>query len=283
MPQVRNTREVGARVERLLGDLSTTADPVVAEKAEELARSLVELYGAGLERMVEIVAERPGGADTVAAFADDVFVASLLVLHDLHPVPVTDRVQRALDGVRPYLGSHAGGVDFLGIDEHGVARLALQGSCDGCPSSLVTVKLAIERAIIEAAPELTGIEVEGVVAEEPRQKLLQIQPYRAEPAWHALPDLGEVPVGAVRAVRVEAVELVVGRVDGHLYAYRDACPACGSALSTGQLDGVELACPACQRRFDIERAGRGLGDAGGAHLDPVPLVTEGERVKVALS
>ena len=57
----------------------------------------------------------------VRALADDVVVGSLLVLHDLHPDDVDTRIQAALDRVRPYLGSHAGGIDYLGVDEEGVA------------------------------------------------------------------------------------------------------------------------------------------------------------------
>jgi Fe-S cluster biogenesis protein NfuA/nitrite reductase/ring-hydroxylating ferredoxin subunit len=231
----------------------------------------------------------------VAAFAADDFVASLLILHDLHPVAVQDRVQAALDGVRPYLGSHAGGVDFLGIDGAGVAQLALQGSCDGCPSSLVTVKLAIERAIMDAAPELTGIEVEGVVEEKPAGPTLhQIRPYQpaseptpaasvVEPGWFALPDLSGLPPGAALGVQVEGVPLAVCRVDGRLYAYRDGCPECGSALAGGRLDGPTLTCPGCGDRYDVQLAGRGAGVNGDTpHLDPVPLVGDDRQATVAL-
>ena len=79
---------------------------------------------------------------------DDPFVESLLCLHDLHPYSVEERVQRALDGVRPYLKSHEGGVEIARIEDD-VVVLHLQGSCDGCPSSAATVKLAVERAILE--------------------------------------------------------------------------------------------------------------------------------------
>ncbi len=78
----------------------------------------------------------------LAAVADDPQVEGLLLLHDLHPLDVDARIQRALDRVRPYLGSHAGGVEYLGVTD-GVARLRLEGSCHGCPSSTVTVQLAI--------------------------------------------------------------------------------------------------------------------------------------------
>ena len=77
----------------------------------------------------------------------DPLVESLLLLHDLHPLDVDTRIQRALDRVRPYLGSHAAGVEYLGVGPDGVARLRLEGSCHGCPSSTVTVRLAIEGAV----------------------------------------------------------------------------------------------------------------------------------------
>src|SRR6202007_398955 len=102
-----------------------------------------------------------GAVETLAA---DPLIAGLLILHDLHPVPVRDRVLAALDKVRPYLGSHRGGVEFLGIADD-VVQLRLQGSCDGCASSTLTVKTAIEQAIADSAPEIAGVEVEGMVPE----------------------------------------------------------------------------------------------------------------------
>ncbi|WP_103337171.1 NifU family protein [Amycolatopsis sp. CA-126428] len=149
---------VGERIEQLLGEFSG-AD---AELAEDLVHTLLEFYGAGLARIVELA-----GADPVLLerLAEDEHVRGLLVLHDLHPRSTHERVTEALDKVRPYLGSHAGDVEFVGIDD-GVLRLRLQGTCDGCPSSTVTAKYAIERVVREAAPEISDVVVEGVVPEE---------------------------------------------------------------------------------------------------------------------
>jgi Fe-S cluster biogenesis protein NfuA/nitrite reductase/ring-hydroxylating ferredoxin subunit len=285
MARATKTQEAGERVERLLADLGSSADTVVREKAEDLARTLVELYGAGIERVLELVSQRPDGEDIVRSLADDKFVGSLLVLHDLHPVPVTERVQNALDGVRPYLGSHAGGVEFLGIDEAGVAHLALEGSCEGCPSSLVTVKLAIERAIMDAAPELTGLEVEGVVPEKPGPKLHQIGGLtkRPESDWIPLSGFGDLAPGDVRPTDVDGMAIVICRTDGGYYAYRDACSACGSPLAGAVLSGVAIQCPQCSRRYDVQRAGRELEPQGeSSHLDPLPLVADDRGVRVAL-
>jgi len=147
---------VGERIEQLLGEF----DGADAELAEDLVHTLLEFYGAGLARIVEIV-DRP----LLDRLAEDDHVRGLLVLHDLHPRSTHERVTEALDKVRPYLGSHAGDVEFVGIDD-GVLRLRLQGTCDGCPSSTVTAKYAIERVVREAAPEISDVVVEGVVPEE---------------------------------------------------------------------------------------------------------------------
>jgi Fe-S cluster biogenesis protein NfuA len=77
----------------------------------------------------------------------------------------------ALDGVRPYLGLHDGGVELLDVEPSGVVRLRLTGTCDSCPSSQITITDAIERAIAAAAPETTGVEVE---TDEKPAPLLQI-------------------------------------------------------------------------------------------------------------
>jgi Fe-S cluster biogenesis protein NfuA len=165
------------RVEELLDQLDGVADGPARETATALVQALLELYGEGLARVVEHVAERDDGT-LAQALADDDVVAPLLLVHGLHPIPLDARVQGALAEVRPYLESHGGGVELLGIEE-GTVRLALQGSCSGCPSSSVTLKHAVEEAIHKAAPDVTDI----VAEDAPREPaLIQLEVYEACPA-----------------------------------------------------------------------------------------------------
>jgi Fe-S cluster biogenesis protein NfuA len=159
MPEPRNLRQSGERIEQALSELQQSADARTLNLAEELLRLVSELYGAGIERMLEIVQER---AHRVAAdLASDEFVASLLLVLGLHPDPMEARVQEALASVRPFLGQHGGDVELLGIDDElGAVKLRLLGSCDGCPSSAATLQGAVEAAIHEKAPEVTRIVVE---------------------------------------------------------------------------------------------------------------------------
>ncbi len=304
-------RRVGERIEELLsalrssGDQPAPADP--AETAEELVGLLVGLYGEGLEHIVAALAgQGDAGAVILTALTEDPLVESLLLLHDLHPLSVDERVQRALDQVRPYLGSHAGGVQFLGVAD-GVARLRLEGSCHGCPSSTVTVKLAIEGAVLDAAPEVADVVVEGMTT-VPEPALLQIgrrPPEARQPgaheagaheagaqeagaresggpdsSWVALPGIGP-PSSRPLLAPAGDISVLVCAVRGTLYAYRDACAACGSSMADGQLAREELTCPGCGARYNVRLAGQGLDDPS-AHLHPLPLLADSQGVRVAL-
>lgn len=161
MPKQSEFERRMAGIEELVQQLETAADPVTRAASQELVRTLMELHGTAMERMLETIRRNgAAGATIVEQLARDDMVSSVLLLYDLHPVPLEARVHAALEKTRPYLKSHGGNVELLGIDEPGVVRLRMQGSCNGCPSSAVTLKLAIEQAIHEAAPDVTAIVVE---------------------------------------------------------------------------------------------------------------------------
>jgi Fe-S cluster biogenesis protein NfuA/nitrite reductase/ring-hydroxylating ferredoxin subunit len=293
-----NVRQVGDRIEVLLGELRQEAPPQVGGKVEEVIGLLVELYGAGLERILEVVNE---DADTAGPllkrFTDDKFIESLLVLHGIHPVDVDTRIEAALDQARPYLGSHAGGVEYLGVDDDGVAHLKLEGSCHGCPSSTVTVKLTLEQAIAEAAPEVLRVQVEGVAEAPtgPSPSLLQIQTRPgagsngsdsasdAASSWMPVNAVGLLP-GEKRIQLVEGMEVLICSAVGNLYAYRNACASCGASLYDAALLDEALRCSRCGTLYNIRLAGRSVhtSDGSSVHLDPLPLLQDESGWKVAV-
>lgn len=281
MPE-QDLREVGERIEAILGELRS-ASPPLAEKAETAVRLLVRLYGAGLARVVEILGEAgEAGRQMLGQMAADPLLASLLILHDLHPVPLEARVRQALDRVRPYLGSHAGGVEFLGIDEAGVVHLRLEGTCRGCPASAVTVKLAIERAIMENCPEVVGVEVEGMTVPPARVHLSFGRPGKGPAGrWVEVRNLASPAPGEVLGVDVEGEAVILARIGQTLYAYRDMCPGCRGMLRGGRLDGFRLTCPGCGEVYDVRLAGRSIRQTQ-LSLEPLPLLQEGGVWKLAV-
>ncbi|MEA2398763.1 MAG: hypothetical protein QOK25_2319 [Thermoleophilaceae bacterium] len=281
-------RDRVARVEALLEELDTLADPVARDKATEVVQAVLELYGAGLERMVEEVASRDSDGAIAMALADDELVSHLLFLHDLHPVPLEARVRGALESVRPYMESHGGNVELVDVDD-GIVRLRLEGSCDGCPSSASTMKLAIEEAIHKVAPDVVEIEAEGVVevAHRPHDgpALLQIEVSdslrrKNGSAWTTVDDMPEGGASILKEVSGEPVLFM--RLKKSLYAYRPECPSCAGSLADAPLTDGHLVCGGCGQRYDVSRAGRSPEDPT-LNLEPVPLLHEGDgRVKVAV-
>jgi Fe-S cluster biogenesis protein NfuA len=176
--------ELVERVQDLLGSLDDIADPVAQNRVQELIGAVLELYGAGLERILGVLEDAGASALPIRdALLDDGVVASLLLIHGLFPIPLEERVMQALDNVRPFLAGHGGDVDLISVED-GIARLRLKGSCDGCPASAATLENALKEAIDETAPDLLGLEVEGVVG---------LDDTKAEPAGLSLP---MVQVGA---------------------------------------------------------------------------------------
>ena len=162
-----DAQAAGERVETLIAELRSQAGPQAAATAEELVSCLVELYGAGLATIIEVVGEdRPELMDRLVA---DPLVESLLLVHDLHPLDTSARVRRAVEEVLPQLGSHAGDVEYLGLDDTGVLRLRLEQR--GCSAD--TVRDLISKAVAAAAPEAARVDIE-LVQPPAEPALLQI-------------------------------------------------------------------------------------------------------------
>lgn len=166
MADGHDPRTAGRRIEQLFVQLEGIADPRARATTEELVRAVTELYGAGLARAVQLAsAECPGLVDRMAG---DEVLGGLLTVHGLRPDGLERRLAEALESVRPFLAQHDGDVELLDVDEEaGAVLLRLLGSCDGCPSSAVTLRQSVERAIFDAAPEITIVDVDGPSGAEP--------------------------------------------------------------------------------------------------------------------
>jgi Fe-S cluster biogenesis protein NfuA/nitrite reductase/ring-hydroxylating ferredoxin subunit len=292
-------RTAGDRIQILL-DASSTGGAAARERAEQLVREVVELYGAALERMLDIsVAASPG---IEQRFAGDDLVASLLLVHGLHPHGVERRIEDALDAVRPYLGSHGGDVALLEVAGD-VVRLQFTGSCKSCPSSAVTLELTVEDAVRAAAPEISSIEVVAAEAAPstsviPAESLLS-RVHANGPGtrhggatWHPVPDLGDLSPGEVGGFLVAGTTVLACRVGDELFAYHDRCGGCAGSLAGAALHrplaspigAAVLRCPLCRTHFDVVHAGVCVDDGAGAdvHLDPIPLLLREGVLSMAL-
>lgn len=286
-------RTAGDRIQTLL-DASSAAGPVARERAELLVGEVTDLYGAVLQRIMQRLA---GSPELVEQFIADDLIASLLLVHGLHPHDARRRIEDALDKVRPYLGSHGGDVAVLSVAEgpDGAAvRLQFSGSCKSCPSSAVTLELTVEDAIRTAAPEVSTIEV---VAPEPRigviptDSLLSRIHRGGHTAWHPVPELADLDQAEVGGFRVAGSAVLACRLGDNWFVYRDRCGRCKDSLAGAALhrrvesaDPV-LRCPRCHSHFDVVHAGACLDEnaAAGDHLEPLPVLIRDGVLSVAVA
>lgn len=287
-------RTAGDRIQALL-DASAAGGAAARDRAEQLVREVTDLYGAGLDRLMGLALR--AAPEMVDELVADDLVASLLVVHGLHPHPVERRITDALDTVRPYLGSHGGDVHLLevaGDPGNHTVRLQFSGSCKSCPSSAVTLELAVEDAVRAAAPEISSIEV---VAQEsdsratviPAESLLN-RVHAGRHAWHPVSALAELAPGEVGGFLVAGTTVLACRIGDDVYAYQDRCGCCGESLAGAVLHrrmastDVVLRCPRCHAHFDVVHAGVSADGTTGstAHLDPIPVLMREGVLSMAL-
>jgi len=290
-----------ARVDALVGELQQLPDLASRSLVEELLSTVLDLHGEALARMLDALGPRgePATATLLQKMDQDELIRGVLLLHGLHPIDLRTRVESALESVRPYMQSHGGGVELLDI-AGGTVRIRLQGHCQGCPSSMVTLKLAVEKAIYEAAPDIAGIEVDDPVATAPAGPpdiaglvalpMVGAAPPRVAPrpataapsgAWVTIAArAGDVPNGGVLRTLVEGSAVVIARTGDVFYAYVAACPACAGRMEGASLDGAALVCEACATRYDIRRAGAGIGSDH--RIEPLPLLEDAGTLRIAM-
>lgn len=268
------SREDFSRIQPLIDRIRNLPQTETRALMEECLQSLLGLYGNGLRRIVEIAKKEQA---VLQSFTEDNVVSGLLLIHDLHPIPLEARAEAALEKVRPYLKSHGGNVELVSLSD-GLAKLRLQGSCDGCPSSASTMELAIRKALEESCPDLQGIVLDGVVDPSLHPVKQQHVEFHA-PQWEYLESV-ELKNEDKYILRRGDLRIVICRADDKLYAYVDGCPLCKESFGNGTVQETQLRCPS-GHAFDLYNVGASV-EINNVHLQPIPLFAEDGKVRISL-
>jgi Fe-S cluster biogenesis protein NfuA len=152
------------RVDELLHRVSALTDSEARTSALELVQAIMDLHGATVSRLVELLEDASEtGRNLLARLASDPMICGLLVLYGIHPVPLEQRVEQAVEKLVPQLRKSGTSVQVLGIKD-GVVRLDLEKEARGFRYSPEKIHATIEQAILEAAPEVVEILIDGLTS-----------------------------------------------------------------------------------------------------------------------
>lgn len=149
--------EEDRRIEQLLADAEAACGPTAWPRVEALVAALLELYGEGLRRIVASARRAAQDAEALdERLCSDEVVSSLLLLHDLHPIDLARRLERALDRVRRE-APHTAPLRVVDVTD-GIVELRADDDDAPLPTTA-----AVARAIEREAPELSGVRIDGAV------------------------------------------------------------------------------------------------------------------------
>lgn len=212
-PSAVDLQERMQRVDALLADLEQSADPGTRAAVTEIVQGLLALHAAALRTVLERLAGiAPDGPAALRELADDELVANVLLLHELHPAGLEQRLRRAVADLAPALAPRGATAELLGLTPGGAAQVRIHASGQ-CGATRAAAREAVSQALYAAAPELGGIEFvdepagpSGFVPLANFEQALRGARGRAEPgraapgtapAQAALPQAAPAPAGAI--------------------------------------------------------------------------------------
>lgn len=227
------------RLESIVSDWDTNQQATVTA----LRTTIEQIQAEAFRRIIRRVKADPGGMAALVEAVDDPWVFSVLEYHGLlrPPAPsLSDRIEAALDTVRPSLAGHDGGVELVAVLPPDEIQIRMLGGCDGCAFTAATVKLGIERAVKEAVPEIQKVTV--VKGNASAENAVAASPFSAP--WEAAGPAAAVPVDAVIAVELERASVLLTRLPntGEIKAYPNACSHLGMPLDMSEIANGVLTC-----------------------------------------
>lgn len=244
-------------------------------------RTAIEsLHGEAMRRLVRALKNDPAALAAMKEAVADEVVYAVLRRHDIIKPSLNERVEAALESVRPMLASHGGDVELVEIAPPAV-QVRFLGACDGCPASALTFHAGVKKAVEAACPEITDIiQVKGAGG---GGAVKFVSPFSldAEGGWLDAGLLSDIPENGVRAIEIDDRKLLLARRNGVVSCFENACAHLGLPFDGAEIEDGALICPHHGFRYDLA-SGECL-TAPEVQLHAHALRVLGRRVEVRLS
>ena len=266
------------RIETIIGQWAETPRGVV----EAYRQAIETLQGEAIRRLVRVLKIHPVARQAMKEALQDDVVYAVLRHHNIIRASLSERVEAALEGIRPMLASHGGNVELVRVAPPTIVVRFL-GACDGCPASALTFYAGVKKAIEDACPEITDIVQAKGLGGGGEESLRFISPFAldAKSAWHLACRLDDIPQGGIKALEVAGSSVLMSRQGASVTCFQNACAHFGMALDGGLVEKGIITCPYHQFQYDLA-SGECL-TAPEVALQAHAVRVIGNRVEVRLS
>lgn len=237
-------------IERLEA-LFETWDETPRAATEVYRRAIEALNAEAFRRLIRALKSEPAALAAMKAALGDEVVYAVLRRHEILKPSVTERVERALEGVRPMLASHGGDVELVKVEPPAI-DVRFTGACDGCPASTLTFHAGVKKAVQDACPEITDIrQVKGLGGGAGGVNFISPFAINAKGGWISAGALDDIPEGGIRALEIGGEGVMLTRQGAVVACYQNACAHMGLRLDDGGIEDGILTCPHHEFQYDL--------------------------------
>lgn len=275
-------------LDRLLGELRALEglalawDDAARMGAKAQAEAIDALNAEAFRRLIRSLKDKPGFGPALAEASKDEVVYAVLRRHGILKPSLFERVEAALETVRPMLATHGGNAEVAAV-EGNRADIRFLGACDGCPASQLTFYAGVKKAIQDQVPEITEVRQAKGLGGGGGDTVHFSSPFAnisAGPWINAL-SLTELPDHAVRFLELEGNAVIVSRHGDRVTCFKNACAHMGLEMSDGDVAEGIITCPYHGFQYALE-SGECL-TAPEVQLQPHPVRVIGNRVEVRIA
>ena len=276
-------------IAHLTGDIERLAmifegwDETASGAAKAYGLAIEALNGEALRRLVAALKSEPAALAAMKSVATDDVVYAVLRRHGIIKPSMTERVEAALESIRPMLASHGGDVELVSVTPPAI-EVRFTGSCDGCPASQLTFHAGVKKAVEAACPEITEIlQVKGTAATTQNGESIRfVSPFElgTNGTWIYAAKLSEIPDSGVIAKILDGEKVLFSRRGSIVTCFQNACAHLGLELDDGEVANGIITCPYHGFQYDLA-SGECL-TAPAVQLQPHAVRVVGTRVEVRL-
>lgn len=250
--------------------------------ARAYGRAIEALHGEALRRLIAALKRDPAALAAMKTAVTDEVVYSVLRRHGIVKASLTERVETALESIRPMLASHGGDVELVSVTPPAI-EVRFTGACDGCPASQLTFHAGVKKAVEDACPEITEIlQVKGAAASANGDSVRFVSPFALGQGgtWHWAAKLTDIPEAGIKALVLDGEKVLLSRRGSIVTCFQNACAHLGLALDDGEVKNGVITCPYHYFQYDLA-SGECL-TAPSVQLQPHAVRVVGGRVEVRL-